>query len=181
MSPISKDFPDKPTEIAPKAIGEIKTITSLTPTQAQPLEVDKTLAMQTPRPKRIKSPEPKRYMLAISTEDGPRLLALRDEKLTIGRLDDNQLSLQHGSVSRHHAILELTKRGVSISDLGSQNGTTVNGMVASHQVFLKPGDVIRVGYVALFYFGFMSPDDPPRIEIIDEALTITPLAPEAPQ
>jgi pSer/pThr/pTyr-binding forkhead associated (FHA) protein len=181
MSPLSKDFPDKPVEVAPKNIGELKTITSLTPTQAEALEVDKTLAMETPRPKRIKSPEPRRYMLVIATEDGPRMLALRDEKLSIGRLEDNQLCLQHGSVSRHHALLELTKRGLSISDMGSQNGTTVNGLAVGNQVYLKPGDVIRVGYVALFYFGFMSPDDPPQIEVIDGPLALSPLAPDAPR
>ncbi len=181
MSPLSKDFPDKPTEIAPKSAGEPRAITSMTPTQAQTLAGDKTLPMETPKPKRIRSPEPRRYMLAVATEDGPRMLALRDEKLGIGRLEDNQLCLQHGSVSRHHALLELTRQGLSISDMGSQNGTTVNGTAVGHQVFLKPGDVIRVGYVALFYFGFMSPHDPPQIEVIDGPLAISPLAPDPSQ
>lgn len=67
------------------------------------------------------------FMVAIATDGGPRLLAFRIANLLIGRLPDNHLALNHGSVSRRHARITVTGTGVVLEDLGSQNGSSING------------------------------------------------------
>ncbi len=181
MSPSPRDSHEEPTRMSSSDDIE-KTSTSFQhgdPISEEMAETCVTPRPLTPRPvsTRIKAPPPRRYILAVATETGPRMLAMVEQKMTVGRLEDNGLCLQHGSVSRRHAVFELTKQGVSVADLGSQNGTSVNGEPTKGHVFLKPGDIVRVGYVALFYFGFMSPDDPPQVELVQQPLTLTPLAP----
>ena len=59
--------------------------------------------------------------------------------LTIGRAPDNTLPLADDPmVSRHHAELRHTPEGAILTDLGSANGTTVEGTrIASHQLTAK--------------------------------------------
>ena len=73
--------------------------------------------------------------------------------LTLGRARENQLCLPEDEVSRFHARLELVSEGelqpgVRLADLGSTNGTHVNGkriLPCDGAVPLQHGDVIRVG------------------------------------
>ena len=117
------------------------------------------------------------FMFALSTESGPRLLAFRISNLLIGRLPDNHLALNHGSVSRRHARISVKPTGVLIEDMGSQNGTTLNGVPVTSPENVRPGDVLRIGHVPLFYFGFVAPDDPPQMEMIENAISINPSLP----
>jgi len=117
------------------------------------------------------------FMVGLATEDGPKLLAFAVANLLIGRMPDNHLGLNHGSVSRRHARIAVTNKGVIIEDLGSQNGTTINGKPVKGETALRPGDVVRIGYVPLFYFGFIRTDNPPAVEFVDGSLTLNPSAP----
>ncbi len=65
-------------------------------------------------------------------------------ELTVGADIANQLVLTDPAASRHHFALRQTASGVKLTDLGSTNGTTVNGLRAE-AVFLKPGAVIGAG------------------------------------
>ena len=47
-------------------------------------------------------------------------------------------------VSRHHCQLRLQHGAYSFADLGSRNGSTVNGQSVT-QIALGPGDIIRIG------------------------------------
>jgi len=75
---------------------------------------------------------------------------LREEKLTlpvikVGKLSSSHLRLDDESVSRMHAVIEVTGPGdVSIIDLGSTKGTFVNGQKVN-KAKLQSGDVIVVG------------------------------------
>lgn|GEM_PF-4425999 len=71
----------------------------------------------------------------------------------IGRARDNDLLLQHPNVSQHHARLDLEEGGGVIVDLGSSNGTTVNGeeLAPREPRGLHDGDEIRVGPFLLRY------------------------------
>ena len=62
----------------------------------------------------------------------------------IGRASDNDVIVDDPMVSRHHCQLKLQHGAYSFTDLGSRNGSTVNGETVS-QVALGPGDLIRVG------------------------------------
>ncbi|MGD0166523.1 MAG: FHA domain-containing protein [Gaiellaceae bacterium] len=74
------------------------------------------------------------------------LLELAHEPLTIGRgpLNDVQLVADEFASGRH-ALLDPRRDGVWIEDLGSTNGTFVNGVRLTSPRRLAPGDVVRVG------------------------------------
>lgn len=60
-------------------------------------------------------------------------------------------------ISRTHAALDRTQEGCSLRDLGSRNGTFVNGqrltVADSRGIVLRPGDLIRLGRVELTFLG----------------------------
>ncbi len=64
--------------------------------------------------------------------------------LTIGRATDNDLVLHDERVSRHHGRIAGRRGTLLYSDLGSTNGTEVNGQRVT-EVVLGPGDLIRIG------------------------------------
>jgi tetratricopeptide (TPR) repeat protein len=71
-------------------------------------------------------------------------------KMTVGRLAPATIVVDDDSVSRKHAELEKTPRGVVLRDLGSANGTLVNGeSVGPEGVTLQPGDSIQFGVVEM--------------------------------
>ncbi|HEY5171712.1 MAG TPA: DUF3662 and FHA domain-containing protein [Acidimicrobiia bacterium] len=81
--------------------------------------------------------------------DGGRV-ALGDEPTVIGRTPDCAIALSDPQVSRHHAEIRRGDFGFRIVDLGSTNGTQVNGVVVKEHS-LAGGDVIVVGATSLRY------------------------------
>lgn len=72
---------------------------------------------------------------------------------TIGRAPDNTLPLPESEVSRRHAIIHPQGSGeYRLVDLGSANGTYVNGQRISQAVRLQNEDVIRIGKRELQFF-----------------------------
>ena len=66
--------------------------------------------------------------------------------VTIGRASDNTVSLSEDEfASGHHARIESQRDGVWIIDLGSTNGTFVNGARLDGRRKLREGDVVQVG------------------------------------
>jgi FHA domain len=66
--------------------------------------------------------------------------------VTIGRSTDNDMALGEDEfASAHHARVEPRRDGVWVEDVGSTNGTFVNGQRLSKPRKLTSGDVIRVG------------------------------------
>src|SRR4051794_10299882 len=57
----------------------------------------------------------------------------------IGRLEGNDIVLTDLLASRHHAAIRWTPQGYEIEDLGSSNGTYVQGRPISGRVLLAPG------------------------------------------
>lgn len=79
--------------------------------------------------------------------DGQRIV-LGEAIVTIGRLGDSTLMLDDRNVSRHHAEIRPQGTGFVLIDLGSTNGTTVNGeRVAERQ--LRDGDLIEFGAIVI--------------------------------
>jgi diguanylate cyclase (GGDEF)-like protein len=84
---------------------------------------------------------------------GPRLgtrTILADSPLEIGRGSHSGLMLDADSVSRRHAKIEPMGSGHRIIDLGSTNGTYVNGLRVKEQL-LKDGDRVQIGKALLKY------------------------------
>lgn len=68
------------------------------------------------------------------------------DTVTIGRVSTNDVALNDKKVSRNHATLELKPAGLLLRDLGSSNGTWVNGQKIS-EAFLNDLDVVVIaGY-----------------------------------
>lgn len=74
----------------------------------------------------------------------PAVLPFATPVTTLGREAANDLAIAESAVSRHHARVTLSKDGVLLEDLGSTNGTMVNGKRVQ-SCFLKEHDVVRVG------------------------------------
>jgi len=63
----------------------------------------------------------------------------------IGRSDECAFRIEHGKVSRMHALVRLIHDELEITDLGSMNGTRVNGQRVLGPRRLRPGDVVKLG------------------------------------
>jgi hypothetical protein len=77
-----------------------------------------------------------------------RDIALDGAPLTIGRASDNGLVINDSRVSRHHARLQARRGALVFTDLGSTNGSRVNGSRVA-EVALGEGDQIEIGDTVL--------------------------------
>lgn len=79
-----------------------------------------------------------------------REFALRDVPLTIGRTEDNDVYIDHPTISGRHARVESTAEGFVLTDLGSRNGSFVNGKQVARAI-LRPNDWISLGSHVLIF------------------------------
>ena len=77
-----------------------------------------------------------------------RSYELKVETTTVGRVSDNAFEIPEASVSSHHAEIILRGSDIVIRDLGSTNGTFINGEKIT-EATLKPGQTLRFGTVDL--------------------------------
>jgi pSer/pThr/pTyr-binding forkhead associated (FHA) protein len=77
-----------------------------------------------------------------------RTYELKVDRTTVGRVSDNAFEIPEASVSSHHAEIILRGNDVVIHDLGSTNGTFINGEKITEAV-LKPGQTLRFGTVEM--------------------------------
>ena len=88
---------------------------------------------------------------------GPRLVSRQGEWLLsegtnlVGRDRDCTVRINSATLSRRHARIVVTSGEAAVEDLGSKNGTHVNGKRVSQPVALKESDRIQFGSVALTY------------------------------
>ncbi|OGB46538.1 MAG: FHA domain-containing protein [Burkholderiales bacterium RIFCSPLOWO2_12_FULL_65_40] len=69
---------------------------------------------------------------------------LTKERTMLGRRPYNDIVIDNLAVSGEHAVMHMTEHEVEVEDLGSTNGTYVNGKAIKRQV-LRNGDTIEVG------------------------------------
>ncbi len=106
----------------------------------------------------------KRAVAEIDSTEAPRLVVLNTDfagrefvcnrtEMKIGRTDDNDIALDHRSLSRTHCKVVREETGEwRVVDMQSANGLMVNGESYA-QVTLRPGDVIELGHVKLKFVG----------------------------
>ncbi len=87
---------------------------------------------------------------ALVLPDGRRI-QLGDEPIRIGRLPDCQVTLSDSQVSRHHAEVRRVGHAAHVVDLGSLNGTSVNGDPIRGERELADGDEIGIGETLIRY------------------------------
>jgi hypothetical protein len=88
-------------------------------------------------------------------------IPLQSEQLTIGRSAGNDLILADPEVSRRHIRIVRRADGFAVEDIGSTNGTFVNGQRISHLTLLQDGDAIDLGDTVRLRF--MSLAEPPPV------------------
>jgi hypothetical protein len=96
-------------------------------------------------------------------------------RFTIGRTRECDLCLTDLSVSRMHALLVRREDGWVLSDLGSHNGTRLNGWLVREPVPVRPGDRVEFGSTAFIVQG-----DPPGEPAQEQAAADQPPGPVAP-
>src|SRR5687768_16209592 len=92
--------------------------------------------------------QPAAWSILIRSPFGePREFALPIGRSTIGRKPDNDIVIADPSASRVHAAFELdhANEAVTVSDLGSRNGTYVNHERLKAPYRLQPNDQVRIG------------------------------------
>src|SRR5689334_2738494 len=103
--------------------------------------------------------------LEVSKPAGRELVPLNGQRLTVGKASTNDVSLDHDdTVSRLHAVLENLGFAWSIRDLGSRNGTYLNGEKITAERVLRSGDEVRVGKTRLLFWEVRESGDRPRDE-----------------
>ena len=85
-------------------------------------------------------------------------------RFTIGRTRDCDLCLTDLSVSRMHALLVRREDGWVLSDLGSHNGTRLNGWLVREAVRVRAGDRVEFGSMAFIIQGEPSAQEPPATD-----------------
>lgn len=92
-------------------------------------------------------------------EDSPTTQEFLSDKISIGRLGDNDVQLDEGSVSSRHAEIDVSGGAAVLRDLESTNGTFLNGEQVSGEVPLSEGDEIYFGGVRAVFM-------PPVVEAV---------------
>jgi len=92
-----------------------------------------------------------------------RRIELPERAVVIGRDETCFIRMTSQEVSRQHCSLTPTERGLVVRDLGSQNGTLVNGARIEHETVLQPGDVLKLGPLQ-FLVAAERPKDDQRTE-----------------
>lgn len=98
-------------------------------------------------PDRDRSPPRKaaREVVVHAPDAKPRVVALDDQPVTLGRSNRMNVRVDDRYVSDEHAELRPGDGGWTVRDLGSTNGTFLNGAKLTRPTTVGPGDQIRLG------------------------------------
>src|SRR5437870_2857228 len=97
------------------------------------------------------SDAPEAKLVCMAGPSAGQEFSLDLDDLTLGRSPDNAICLPDPSVSRQHVRVRRMRGGWAVSDMGSGNGTTVNGQTLEGESMLRVGDVITLGDTELRY------------------------------
>lgn len=88
---------------------------------------------------------PPRELVVHAPESPPSVVQLSSAPLIMGRSPDAAIIIDDGYASDEHARIDRNGNGWAVEDLGSTNGTFVNGAKVSRITTLNSGDQIRIG------------------------------------
>ncbi|HEY8597784.1 MAG TPA: FHA domain-containing protein, partial [Thermomicrobiales bacterium] len=116
----------------------------------------------------------------LRVESGPnagQTFTLDSAGTTIGRQDGNTIVLDDGRLSRQHARIDLGSTGLTLTDLGSANGTKINGQRVSGTQPLRIGDQLQLGETTIVVEGGATamPTGRPTAPVHRAAAATTPL------
>lgn len=111
----------------------------------------------------------------IGGRNDGREIKISIPEFVIGRGDDAHLKPSSDLVSRNHCLLKIDNGSLIVSDMGSRNGTFINGNKLEAEHVAKVGDTLRVGrlqFEILIDYG-QPGNKKPRIEGVAEAAART--------
>jgi len=122
--------------------------------------------------------------MAVNGEDYPSLVAqagplngqrwLLKGDVIVGRDDTCTVIVPNRQVSRYHARFVYLPHGIQLEDLGSKNGTHINGQEVVEPVMLQDGDIIQIAFAQQFLY--LSSDSTIPLELlIGEGNTSAPV------
>jgi hypothetical protein len=114
-----------------------------------PVPVSRTMLDRRPVP----------YLLLTAGHGRGQTFDLRGE-VYLGRSQANSITISDGKVSRSHARLDPVRGTYVITDLGSANGTYINGVRITQPIRLRDGDLLQVGDTQLIFHTHSSPHSP---------------------
>ena len=120
----------------------------------------------------------------ILTEKGgaTQRLDFDSEEITIGRVDENDICLPKGNISKKHTKIVVKDGKIIVLDLKSTNGTYVNGKKLAGPQVISPDDKVFIGD---FILNVEPPDLGPGVEPVpqdgDEASEQTTMTPSRPR
>jgi hypothetical protein len=109
-----------------------------------PASSSDTMVFRRPEQATPSGPASRAYLLVRTADAAPVQFDLGGPLIGIGRAADNDVIVDDPQVSRHHCQLKLQHGAYSFADLGSRNGSLVNGQRVD-EIALGPGDVIQIG------------------------------------
>ena len=140
--------PAPPGNGAPAQAGSFEEATSVIPVwqQTDPnADSKRTVSLQAMPPEEVASGSG--FAALLTFESGPfagRIVALPSQMVSIGRAPDNDVVVGDPATSGHHGRIEVRTGSFWISDLGSTNGTLVNGEPVIEKQ-LSDNDMIAIG------------------------------------
>ncbi len=90
-------------------------------------------------------------LIGMSQEVKGRTLDVGDERITIGRKPENQVTVEDSSVSGTHCAVYRDDGQYYVDDLGSTNGTRVNTSAVTTKTPLRPKDILKVGSIEFMF------------------------------
>ncbi|HEX2950052.1 MAG TPA: FHA domain-containing protein [Armatimonadota bacterium] len=116
---------------------------------------DDTIIIQLLEARGLKSPRAEHiarlWLLDLTGEHVERVYELSDEQVLIGRRDDCAVCLSGNTISRRHAQIRHEDGQFYLSDMGSTNGTMLNGETLIGEEQLRDRDEIGVGIYKLIF------------------------------
>jgi FHA domain len=110
--------------------------------------------------------------LEVWTASGRTLLPIGSPRSIVGSSRESDLVVDDPSVSRTHLLLEQLGGAWFIEDLGSRNGTYLNGQRITRRRVVRPGDEIRLGVARVVLRGVVSGGGP-ATSVVDEPPVLT--------
>jgi pSer/pThr/pTyr-binding forkhead associated (FHA) protein len=96
------------------------------------------------------------------------------DQITIGRDSSNEVAINDAEVSRKHSRMIFQGGKYVIEDLGSTNGTFVNGQRLAGPVVLKSGDVVSLGEQIVLMYDAINMDPGATVAVSRKAVQVPP-------
>jgi hypothetical protein len=87
----------------------------------------------------------------LISADGAAAVPLAMNRIVVGRALDCDVRFSNAEVSRHHALISRIRDDVRVADLGSSNGTRINGDRIAEPAALLPGTLVTFGNLHFTY------------------------------